>query len=198
MAKIEVDEEYLKRLLNERDRLAQQVTDLQRHGTELLEQRRSESLTVMVAAFHTKFGYPTHYFPTVPIIDADVRFRAALKLEEVFEEFEAMYGHVDELVAAKEKVAEVLRTALVRVNLPELADALGDIDYINEGTRLTFGIPRLPVAFAIQEANMSKTRTMLEGADAAKIGGWVKPIKPPGWKAPDIAGVLRLNGWQAT
>jgi predicted HAD superfamily Cof-like phosphohydrolase len=68
------------------------------------------------------------------------------------------------------------------LDIVEAADALGDMDYINEGTRLTYGIPRQAVANEIARSNL------------AKVGGTVdangKLQKPEGWTPPDIAGVL--------
>lgn len=73
-------------------------------------------------------------------------------------------------------------------NLPDLADAIGDLKYVLEGTNLAFGIDGEPVWDAIQKANM------------AKVGGGVdahgKRMKPPGWTPPDIARELLRQGWE--
>jgi predicted HAD superfamily Cof-like phosphohydrolase len=193
---IQIEEDVLRRLLVERDLLREQVSHLQRTGTELVETRRRESITTMVGDFHHKFGYPVRYYPVYTYTEAEVRFRATLITEEYFEAMRALLGPC---VDASYKMIGYLingSSAMpLRVDLPEFADALGDLDYVVEGTRLTLGIPRLAVAFEIQRANMDKTRTQLEGADAAKLGGWVKPMKPEGWKPPNIEAVLRNNGW---
>jgi len=202
MATVEIDEEEFLRLLEERDHLREQVTKLQACSTELIETRRKESITTMVSEFHHKFGYPVRYYnpgcPVLEVRESDLRFRASLITEEYFEAMESMVGpgsrELEDLHIAKDYVSRARGGTLV-VDWPEFADALGDLDYVIEGTRLTFGIPRLAVAFAIQEANMAKTRTQLADADAAKISVWVKPAKPPGWKPPNIARVLRDNAW---
>ena len=81
----------------------------------------------------------------------------------------------------------LIGTAEIQVDMPELADAIGDLKYVLEGTNLAFGIDGEPVWDAIQKANM------------AKVGGGVdahgKRMKPPGWTPPDIAGELRKQGW---
>lgn len=196
MSTIQIEEAELRRLLFERDQLREQVASLQATGTELVETRRRESITTMVSEFHHRFGYPVRLYPTYVYTEAEVRFRATLITEEYFEAMRALLGpSVD---AAYKMVGFLINgeTAVpLCVDLPEFADALGDLDYVVEGTRLTLGIPRLAVAFEIQAANMAKTRTQLEGADAAKLGGWSKPIKPVGWKPPNIEGVLRNSGW---
>ena len=73
-------------------------------------------------------------------------------------------------------------------NLVELVDALADLDYVVEGTRIEFGINGKPIADAVHAANM------------AKVGGGIrgdgKINKPEGWQPPDIAGELRKQGWE--
>ena len=121
--------------------------------------------------------------------DDRVRLRLSLCLEEAFELLEAcvadtMAEHVRE---EKRTVLQLIREIPLDVDLVEVADALGDSDYVNEGARLEFGINGLPVAEEIQRSNM------------AKVGGPVredgKRLKPPGWTPPDIAEVLRKQGW---
>jgi len=89
------------------------------------------------------------------------------------------------------ETVEVISNAPVRLDFPAFADALADIDYVVEGARLTFGIPRVPVALEVQRANMAKDR-----APGNAPGTPAKAVKPPGWQPPDIEGVLRRAGWR--
>jgi predicted HAD superfamily Cof-like phosphohydrolase len=73
------------------------------------------------------------------------------------------------------------------VYLPEVADALADLDYVIEGTRLEFGIDGGPIADAVHAANMRKV-----GGPTRADG---KILKPDEWEPPDIAGELKKQGW---
>jgi predicted HAD superfamily Cof-like phosphohydrolase len=73
----------------------------------------------------------------------------------------------------------------VDVDLPDFVDALGDIDYVIEGTRSVFGVDGAPIAAEIHRANMSK-----------EPNGWGKPAKPANWTPPDIEWELRRQGWE--
>ncbi len=140
-----------------------------------------------VLEFHRAFD---HYInPGPPAIPPDdvVRLRARLIIEEACEALEAIFGpDADEIEIIKEDMKTFCSTATISVNLPDLADALGDTDYVVEGTRIAFGINGEPVADAIQQANMAKK------GDKDKFG---KNIKPEGWKPPDIAAELVAQGW---
>ena len=117
-----------------------------------------------------------------------------------FEFLEALYGSQPEWEMCKSMVANVLLTKEPKVNLAEVADALGDLDYVVEGSRLAFGIDGESVADEIHRSNM------------LKVGGKVcegKQLKPLQWQKPDIEGVLmkqasgelpnvgaRLDSWE--
>lgn len=72
-------------------------------------------------------------------------------------------------------------------NLPAAVDGLGDLIYVCVGTALRWGVDLSPIMEAIHRANM------------AKVGGPVredgKRLKPAGWTPPDIAALLRAQGW---
>jgi hypothetical protein len=120
-----------------------------------------------------------------------VRLRLRLIAEEFFELLDAALGEYKpepwRFDAARAAVADIVNDTPIAVDLPELADALADLDYVVEGTRLEFGIDGPPIARAVHSANM------------AKIGGPVdehgKVGKPPGWTPPDIDKALRDQGW---
>lgn len=157
------------RLVAERDQLRVQVTELQAHNTKLVEERRAH-LQAQVGAFMRLFNQPTPSVPTIPSAAlADFRFR--LLDEEVGELRRAFVFDGDDRV---------------RVNMVEAVDAIGDILYVTMGFALALGVDMHPVMAEIQRSNL------------AKVGGPVangKQLKPAGWTPPDIAGVLRSQGW---
>ena len=104
-----------------------------------------------------------------------VRLRAALIIEEFFEVMEAMFVPSRNIESAKNQMRKMIQQCPIGGDMPELADGLADLDYVVEGTRLEFGIDGGPVAEEVHRANMAK---------------------PPGWTPPDIAGVLRRQGWE--
>lgn len=149
-----------------------------------------KTLHAQLLEFHRAMGQPILSRPAIPSEDR-VRLRAALIIEEAFELAESLFasefgGAI--LGAAKQHVLLICKFADVRVDLPELADALADLDYVVEGTRLEFGIDGAPIAAAVHAANMRK-------ADGP-IAPNGKRLKPPGWTPPDVAGELRRQGWK--
>ncbi len=194
----------LRSLLEERDVLRAQVTALQRDATRVAE----ASLARQVRAFHLKFGHPVATTPAVPE-EAQVRFRLKLIAEEFFELVDAALAVADgadvgarlfvypkDFKRAREEVAHLIENANVQVDLPEFADALADLDYVVEGTRAVFGIHGAPIAAEVHRANMDKDAVQVAEADSAKRGERIKPVKPAGWRAPDVEGVLREQGWR--
>lgn len=173
-----------------------------------------KSLRDQVLEFHRVFDHPIRKTPG-QITDERVRLRARLIAEEFFEVLEACFTdevvcdgkrghntngkdpcpscgnvfHTLGLNSLEEGIRELIAKSGVRVNLPELADALGDVDYVVEGTRIEYGIDGDPVAAEIHRSNM------------AKVGGGKradgKSQKPPGWTPPDIKGELEKQGWRS-
>ncbi len=151
------------------------------------------SLRQQVYEFREAMGLPCNHTPRVLPDDA-VRLHASLIAEEFVETMAALFdltedrfdlGTLESLL--RETVEGVVKTAKVRVDMVELADGLADLDYVVEGARLEFGLYGEPLAAEVHRANM------------AKVGGPIredeKRMKPPGWTPPDIAGVLREQGW---
>ena len=96
-----------------------------------------------------------------------------------------------------EKLFDVINNAGVAIYLPEFVDAIADMNYVNEGTLLAFGVDGESVMAEVQRANMDKDPAYVEAKNAhhEDATSTIKPVKPEGWKAPDIAGVLRKQGW---
>jgi predicted HAD superfamily Cof-like phosphohydrolase len=123
---------------------------------------------------------------------------------------------------ARKLLKALIDQAEVAVNIVELADGLADLDYVVEGTRLEFGIDGGLVADEVHRSNMAKSLPCSECHGRGDVphyfeghfnGGWEncpsckgagrivkrredgKILKPDTWTPPDIAGVLRKQGW---
>lgn len=157
-------------------------------------QANGQTLREQVLEFHRVFEHPTADKPTIPA-DERVRFRLRIVAEEFFELLRAaLPDHADHLTDAEHSVQFAIDDGSVEVNLPEFADAMADLDYVVEGTRLEFGIDGAPVAAEIHRSNMAKVWP--DGHAHKRDDG--KTLKPPSWTPPDIEGVLRAQGWSKT
>jgi predicted HAD superfamily Cof-like phosphohydrolase len=179
MPAVSIEESDYARLVAERDHLRAQVAELQNESSK----RAEASLARTVRAFHFRFGHPVAWKPDVPSADM-VRFRAKLVTEEFFELLRALFPGAP--LAKQSTLWPLIETASLDVNLPELVDAMADLAYVVEGTAAVFGVHMPPIAAAVHAANMAKDPN---GADG-------KPVKPEGWKSPDIRGLLMEQGWQ--
>lgn len=205
----------------ENQRLHLQVKELQTRMTEMVEAQSHRT----VRAFMAISDQPIGSNPAVPDEPA-VRFRLKLVAEEFCELLEACAeaGSYNEtlLRGVRSNVMDAIDRTLLDVDLPCLADACGDLDYVVEGLRQTFGIHGPPVAREIHEANMrkfpmceacvGKGRYFTIGASLEDVvhqceacngkGRLVlrrsdgKVQKPEGWRGPDVEGVLRNQGWR--
>ncbi|GLF95861.1 pyrophosphohydrolase domain-containing protein [Streptomyces yaizuensis] len=97
-------------------------------------------------------------------------------------------AHRQDLLA--EEFAEVAEVA-VTGPLDHLAQELADMVYIAYGTALVHGIDLDQVIAEVHRANMSKLGP--EGTPVRRADG--KVLKGPHYRAPDIASVLRRQGW---
>jgi len=129
--------------------------------------------------------------PGAPSDDV-IRLRAKLIVEEVFELLEALFDpdNKSDLGVAHAAALKLIESP-IKVDMVEVADACGDIDYVTEGLRLAFGINGKPIADEVQRTNMEKFG---EGSWVRESDG--KQMKPPGWKAPDILKFLKEQGYE--
>lgn len=80
-------------------------------------------------------------------------------------------------------------------DVPGLADALVDLVYVALGTAVMMGLPWPELWDAVHAANMTKVRAQAP-ADS-KRGSTFDVVKPAGWVAPDVAGIIaRARGGQ--
>jgi predicted HAD superfamily Cof-like phosphohydrolase len=138
-------------------------------------------------AFHRKLGYPVRDVPAIPS-DEEVRYRLCFMWEEFRETMQACFDH-NTFVALMLDQCQTLMSQIIgqqlTINLPLFVDGLADQDYVNEGTRLYFGVDGDPVMRLVHKANMQKVVDVR----------LQKAVKPPMWRAPDIEGELRRQGW---
>jgi predicted HAD superfamily Cof-like phosphohydrolase len=126
--------------------------------------------------------------PAVPE-DERVRLRMSLVSEEFCELWDAVCDNQAGLAELRFVLGHLLGVVASReVDLPELADALADLDYVIEGARLEFGIDGASVAAGVHAANMRKVDGPVR-ADG-------KRMKPEGWQPFDVAAELRRQGWE--
>lgn len=148
-----------------------------------------------VRAFHRRFGHAVAEKPAVPD-DETMRFRLKLIAEEFLETLDACGVDVATL-----NVDNLLRHSIessgLKVDLPALVDALGDLDYVIEGTRAVCGVDGAPIHNAIHLANMAKDPVYVATKDEyhRQPDPKAKPTKPDDWTPPDIDVELRRQGW---
>jgi predicted HAD superfamily Cof-like phosphohydrolase len=148
------------------------------------------ALRDQVTEFHHRFEHPIGEVPHVPV-DERVRLRLKLIAEEFFELLEAsMVGDWHLPVAAN--IAAAIARAPISVNLVEFADALADLDYVIEGTRIEFGINGDPIAAEVHRSNMSKLGA--DGRPIKRLDG--KTLKGPNFSPPDITSELQKQKWR--
>ncbi|AOE43800.1 hypothetical protein SEA_BANTAM_111 [Gordonia phage Bantam] len=74
--------------------------------------------------------------------------------------------------------------AMIKGDLPKIADGLADCGVVNAGTADEYGIDLDAVHALVQDANMAKANPETGKFDKDPAG---KIIKPEGWTAPDAA-----------
>ncbi len=128
--------------------------------------------------FHLTFG-------DTPAI-REPELQARMLLEECFEAVDGLLGGYYAEKAIGDAVSRWRQTPGHPPDLAGVADGLVDLMYIAQGCAQACGVDLDPVLDAVHAANM------------AKVGGPVvngKQLKPPGWTPPDVAAVLRAQGW---
>lgn len=182
------DPEKLEALFDERTRTVVAPTvGMQEALASLIRGGTLGTIRAQVTAFHEAMGQPIVKVPAVPSDDR-VRLRLRLIAEEFFELLDAsLYDRGGFVRVAGGAIARALEDASVRVNLPEFADALVDIAYVVEGSNLELDIDGEKVLAEVQRSNMAKA------GGTVRVDGKIQ--KPEGWTPPDVAGVLRAQGW---
>lgn len=145
-------------------------------------------LREQLVAFHKAGNQPILDRPQVPPDDR-MRLRLSLISEEFGELLEAALG-TEATAELRIRLRDIVGDSPLQVDLVGLTDAMADLDYVVEGTRLECGINGGPIAAEVHRANMAKF------GPGSWIRGDGKVMKPPGWTPPDIEGKLREQGWK--
>ncbi|WP_152189781.1 GNAT family N-acetyltransferase [Georgenia satyanarayanai] len=138
----------------------------------------------LVHQFHEHFGVPVA--ADAPSVDRDrVHLRMALVAEEMAELVTAVYG------AAAGREVETAFTRAVAADdgardTVATADALADLVYVLYGMAQECAVPLPDVLAEVHRANLSKLGE--DGRPLLREDG--KVLKAPGYRAPDVAGVL--------
>lgn len=119
-------------------------------------------------------------------VDQDVAMlRVKLLLEEVLELAEA--SGVSVIISNNREDGKpisiddviFLSMGVCDERLPDIADAIADISYVNYGAALAYGVDMEPIEQFVQDANMAK---FSEGSYKREDGKW---MKPPDWTGPE-------------
>ena len=192
------------------------VGDLVHRLVDEIKRLRASTINAQVTEFHKAFEQDIGEKPAVPSDDV-VRLRVSLIMEEAFEAFEAFHqlgenggefafgdalgkvgGDVgedvdtDQIGEAKKRVQELIKALVPSMNLVEFVDACQDLDYVVEGARLTCGVNGEPCAAEVHRSNLSKLGA--DGKPVIRADG--KRLKGPNYSPPDLASVLKLQGWE--
>lgn len=134
----------------------------------------------MVRDFHQKFGHPfPNQKPRRPDLD-QLRFRRKLIEEEYKElmyEFSAIENTLvrDDCSVSEEEWGRLLKE-------------MCDLEYVNRGAAVTFGLPFNAGFSEVHRSNMTKTRIGEPGEPTPK-----KIAKGPDYQPANMVGVLREN-----
>ncbi|WP_454083539.1 GNAT family N-acetyltransferase [Georgenia sp. Marseille-Q6866] len=138
----------------------------------------------LVRQFHEHFGVPVA--DDAPSVDRDrVHLRMALVAEELAELVTAVYG----AAAGREMEAAFTRAVGADDGARDTvaaADALADLVYVLYGMAQECAVPLPDVLAEVHAANLSKLGA--DGRPLLREDG--KVLKAPGYRPPDVAGVL--------
>ena len=135
-----------------------------------------------VKEFHLKFGHPVADEPTVPD-DGRVMLRLELIREEFAELLDAS-GFSD--AAAEIRAVYLNPDEDYSPDLVGIADALGDLEYVVNGSALEHGIPLPEIVAEIHRSNMTKLGP--DGKPIYREDG--KILKGEGYEPPQLQAVL--------
>jgi predicted HAD superfamily Cof-like phosphohydrolase len=123
--------------------------------------------------------------PALPPDDV-LRLRMRLLAEEFFEALYAVYGRGACLDISETELMVDISTLPVRASLPDLADALADMDYVARGTALACGYDYDAVLMEVCRSN-----------DTKLAGSWVdetgKVRKGAGYQPPNVCRAMGMH-----
>lgn len=145
-----------------------------------------------VRQFHLAFGHPVA--SGLDVGTPELRILRVKLIAEELQEFARACGvslilSCDPRKPESTDFLEAIHREDCSPNLVEMADALGDIDYVTQGANLVFGIPAAAVMNEIQGSNMSKLGE--DGKPLYREDG--KILKGPNYFKPNIAKALGVE-----
>lgn len=145
-------------------------------------------LSKQVREFHAKFGQHIGDKPEA-LTPESLKLRMRIITEEFLEFLSACGADLVMLGTVKGTIHRIIESHMRQEqDLPEMVDALADLDYVIEGIRLAMGVDGGPIADAVHAANMRKV-----GGPLREDG---KILKPQGWTPPLIDACLYAQGWK--
>lgn len=140
----------------------------------------------LIREMFDKFGFQHRDTSPGPMPDWQLLQRVECMWEE-FREFLAAAG------VAIEWDIEHNRWAFYKTkpgqDVPQMADALVDLDYFLKGTAVAMALPWGHLFDDVHDCNMQKVLGM------TKRGHSVDLRKPPGWEGPETEAILQEYGW---
>lgn len=136
--------------------------------------------------------------PTIPSAKTRI-LRAKLMMEEVLETIAGLGVSVS--VNANGSMAEsnTIEVGITNgvchfhdngiVDMVEVADGCADVAVVTTGTLIAIGVADLALQAAVDKNNNDKFGPGHSWNEAGKL------LKPPGHKPPDIASILKAQGW---
>lgn len=151
---------------------------LDKMGQEGSFPRQVNHTKALVRQFHEAFGHPINADPVIPD-EATRRLRVQLIAEELREFAEASGFKLTTELLPGDKAPDLV----------EAADALGDLDYVVQGSNLAWGMPSEAIIEEIHTSNM--TKLLPDGrVDRTPEG---KILKGPQYRPPNLPKVLAAN-----
>lgn len=136
-----------------------------------------------VRDFHEKFNHPIAVdYQSAHVTKEMAELRINLVAEELCELCDALGMQLQIINVDGEHIVKVERGYRDRYSIKDVADALGDLDYVVQGANLVFGIPAEDVAQEIHRSNMSKLG--IDGNPIYRADG--KILKGPNYFKPNL------------
>jgi predicted HAD superfamily Cof-like phosphohydrolase len=177
-----------KRLAKEVARLTAQVNELQDNNSKVVLARRADDVWMHAYEFHEALNLPrSHGPPRIPST-SQVRMRLLLSAEEFCEQLDACF-HLNPAIRDALR-DEILYSRIYRVDLVDIVDSWGDMNFVNNGSAVEFGVQLAPIAREVHRSNMTK-RGALRNVDG-------KIMKGPNFEPPQIERLLREQGWDGS
>lgn len=187
-------------LANEDSKWSSLCTDYEGNPVDATSPSKSEH-QLAVEKFHDGIGLTTPSEPVVPT-DDKLTSRCMLLLEEVLEFVDACGVEIHTRVPTPEsdwqqwknmrtefKDLTFYKTSAAKADLVGMADGLADTMVICAGGLAVCGIDDIPLLREVDNNNLLKIST----GHLDEVTG--KFIKAPNHPKPDIAGVLKAQGW---